>query len=134
MRCQLAWSAPQGLALLPNCCNLARCTLTLPCCLPRPQDLVDYLRAPGGVGAGTGKARGADFSHGGGMRSAFATQTSDNGRKLSGFPLGAPVAVNGGGLHTRPSYMGEVPPPAQLPYHNGGGGRASGLGLQYPFS
>ena len=48
------------------------------------------------------------------MRSAFQTQPSDNGRKLGGFYQGAPIAVNGGGLHSRPSYMGELPPHAVL--------------------
>ena len=82
--------------------------------------------------------RGADYSHGAAMRSAFATAGSGDGRKLSGFPgLGAPVAANGGGLHSRPSYMGELPPLPQLQYQNGGGGRGVGsrcccqvLGLQ----
>jgi hypothetical protein len=73
------------------------------------QELVDYLWAPAPAMADVKVVQ--DFQNGGHMRSAFQTQPSDNGRKLSAFYAGSPAALHGAGLHTRPSYMGELPPP-----------------------
>ena len=101
-------------------------------CFAPKQHLADYLWAPAPP---MPEAKVADYQNGhAAMRSAFQTQPSDNGRKVSGFYgarssfqapsgdasrklsmggfYGAPIAANSGGLHSRPSYMGELPPQA----------------------